>query len=83
MIDAPEEDRIKRLKMKVGQGGLESALERDQLMQQHVKEFYMVFKEMRPNEVAWIMNPQGEADAVADRIAKMLLEKLAEGAAQD
>jgi len=83
VIDAPEEDRIKRLKMKVGQGGLESALERDQLMQQHVKEFYMVFKEMRPNEVAWIMNPQGEADAVADRIARILLERLAEGAAQD
>jgi thymidylate kinase len=76
IIDAPEEDRIKRLGMKEGQGGLEDMLERDSLMQEYVREFYNAFKRMRPEQVSWIMNPQGMADEIADRIARLLLERL-------
>jgi thymidylate kinase len=76
IIDAPEEDRIKRLGMKEGQGGLEDMLERDLLMQEYVREFYNAFKRMRPEQVSWIMNPQGMADEIADRIARLLLERL-------
>lgn len=76
IIDAPEEDRVKRLGMKEGQGGLEDMLEQDSLMQQYVREFYSVFREMRPRQVSWIMNPQGMADEVAERIARLLLERL-------
>jgi dTMP kinase len=76
IIDAPEEDRIKRLEMKEGQGGLENALERDAIMQRYVREFYNAFKEMRSDQVSWMMNPQGMADAVADKIVKLLLERL-------
>jgi len=76
IIDAPEEDRIKRLRMKEGQGGLEDMLERDSLMQEYVREFYNAFKKMRPEQVSWIMNPQGMADEIADRIARLLLERL-------
>jgi thymidylate kinase len=76
IIDTPEEDRIKRLGMKEGQGGLEDMLERDSLMQEYVREFYNAFKRMRPEQVSWIMNPQGMADEIADRIARLLLERL-------
>ena len=76
IIDVPEEDRVKRLGVKEGQGGLEDMLERDSLMQQYVREFYKVFGEMRPEQVSWIMNPQGMADEVADKIVKLLLERL-------
>jgi len=62
--------------VKEGQGGLEDMLERDSLMQQYVREFYKVFGEMRPGQVSWIMNPQGMADEVADKIVRLLLEKL-------
>jgi thymidylate kinase len=76
IIDAPEEDRVRRLEMKEGQGGLEDMLERNSLMQQYVREFYNAFREMRPGQVSWIINPQGMADMIADRIARLLLERL-------
>lgn len=78
IVDAPEEERLRRLALKEGQGGLEDLLERDSMMQQYVREFYDVFRAMRPDKVVWVVNPRGELDAVAERIARMLLEKLAE-----
>lgn len=83
IIDVLEEDRIRRLEMKEGQGGLESVLERDPLMQRYVRELYQVFREMRPDKVAWIMNPQGEVDAVADKIVNLLLERFSKRITQD
>lgn len=75
IVDAPEEDRVKRLAEKESQGGLENILERDTRMQQYVREFYRVFREMKPDRVYWIMNPQGKLREVAEQIVEILLSE--------
>ncbi|MCD6421621.1 MAG: hypothetical protein J7L17_04365 [Thaumarchaeota archaeon] len=76
IIDAPEEDRIRRLSEKRSQGGLEEVLERSLEMQRRVKEFYKVFQKMNPDKVVWIMNPQGRLREAASQIVRELLSRM-------
>mgnify|MGYP000100087535 CR=1 FL=1 len=76
IIDAPEEDRARRLDEKESQGGLEDELERDVKMQEYVRSFYEAFRSMRPEKVVWVMNPQGRLEEVASRIIKLLLSRI-------
>ena len=73
IVDAPEESRIKRVKLKASQGRLEEALERDQLMQEYVKEFYRIFKKLRPEKVLWIINLEGMLEEAASRVVDELI----------
>lgn len=79
IIDAPEEDRVRRLAEKESQGGLEDELERDVRMQEYVRSFYKVFKSMRPEKVVWIINPQGRLEEVSKEIVELLLSKVGGG----
>jgi len=72
IVDAPEEDRIRRLEKKRGQGGLEDKLERDLLMQRHVRQLYKIFAEARPNQALWILNLDGRLEESAHVIVKRL-----------
>ena len=76
IIDVPEEDRVRRLAEKRGQGGLEDELERDSKMQKYVREFYQAFRSMKPEQVIWIMNPQGKVEEVTERIVKLLVSRI-------
>ena len=76
IVDAPEEDRVRRLSEKESQGGLEDELERDVKMQEYVRSFYEAFRSMRPEKVVWVMNPQGRLEEVAGRIIKLLLSRI-------
>ena len=76
IIDAPEEDRIRRLSEKKSQGGLEEVLERSLEMQRRVKEFYKAFQKMNPDKVVWIMNPQGRLREAASQIVRELLSRM-------
>ncbi|MCD6341657.1 MAG: thymidylate kinase [Thaumarchaeota archaeon] len=75
IVDAPEEDRIKRLSRKESQGGLENELERDILMQQRVRRFYKVFRDRRPDHVLWVMNPEGKLEQTAEEVAGYLISE--------
>lgn len=79
IIDAPEEDRVRRLTEKESQGGLESELERDVRMQGYVRSFYEAFKSMRSEKVVWVMNPQGRLEEVVSGIVKLLLSRIERG----
>ncbi len=72
IVDAPEEDRIKRLKKKRSQGGLEDKLERDLLMQQYVRQLYKVFAEARSDQVLWILNLEGRLEEAAREVIEKL-----------
>jgi len=76
IIDAPEEDRIRRLSEKRSQGGLEEVLERSLEMQRRVKELYKAFQKMNPDKVVWIMNPQGGLREAASQIVRELLSRM-------
>ncbi|MCS7132799.1 MAG: thymidylate kinase [Aigarchaeota archaeon] len=75
IVDAPEENRIRRLTKKPSQGGLEDELERDLSMQRHVRELYRVFAEAKPDQVLWIMNPEGRLEETAHAVAEKLISK--------
>jgi len=72
IVDAPEEDRLRRLEKKLSQGGLEDKLERDLLMQQYVRRLYRVFAEARPDQVFWIVNLEGKLEEAAQEVVKRL-----------
>jgi len=72
IVDAPEEDRLRRLEKKLSQGGLEDKLERDLLMQQYVRRLYRVFAEARPDQVFWIVNLEGKLEEAAQEAVKRL-----------
>jgi len=75
VVDAPEEERVRRLGRKVGQGGLEEELERNALLQENVRIFYKAFKELNPEKVMWIVNREGELEENSERIAAELMER--------
>ena len=72
IVDAPEEDRLRRLEKKLSQGGLEDKLERDLLMQQYVRRLYRIFAEARPSQVFWIVNLEGRLEEAAQEVVKRL-----------
>ena len=76
IIDAPEEDRIRRLSEKESQGGLEEVLEKSLEMQRNVREFYEAFRRMNRDKVVWVMNPQGRLREAASRIVEELLSRM-------
>lgn len=76
IIDAPEEDRVRRLSEKESQGGLEEELERDLRMQEYVRSFYQAFRSMIAEKVVWVVNPQGELEEVTRRIVELLLSRI-------
>lgn len=73
IVDAPEEDRFRRLMKKPSQGGLEDKLERDLLMQRYVRELYRAFAEAKPDQVLWVMNLEGKLEETARIIAEKLI----------
>lgn len=75
IVDAPEENRIRRLMGKPSQGGLEDKLERDLSMQRYVRELYRIFTEARPDQVLWIMNLEGRLEDSARMIAEKLISR--------
>ena len=75
IVDAPEEDRVKRLKRKESQGGVESELERDLRMQNNVRFFYKAFAQLKDGQVIWIMNLEGRLEESADRLSAEIISR--------
>ena len=75
IVDAPEEDRIKRIDRKGAEKGLEGELEKSSKMQEYVRRFYRAFMEKRPDEVLWVINPEGKLDETCKNIVEELLRR--------
>ena len=73
IVDAPEEDRIKRLNEKKSQGGVENEIERNALMQYYVRQFYKIFMKEKRDKVLWIVNLEGKLEEIAKDLSHKVI----------
>jgi len=75
IVDAPEEDRIRRLNEKESQGGLENEIERNALMQHYVRQFYKIFMKEKRDKVLWIVNLEGKLEEIAKDLSHKIISR--------